>query len=573
MPENRWIVIQAKTIDEALTRGSMLLHADRDRIEYEILEEAHTNRHGRLLRPYKVRLTIAERPSSGAANLVAGDASEEPTFEISAEALEAMDIASFLALVEQIKRRHGSKTLPKEKPSAAIFDGRVYVEVSADRMEAYLMMTPPNGGAQIALNEVKEALAEAHVTYGIRWDVIEEMVRSQQTYRRILIATGLPPKSGEDARLEFPQPIREGLRNGGDLKSYQSMVVEQEQVVARKIPMVPGVTGMTVTGESLSAHDGKDFSLYAKKGRNLRVSQDGSELIATTSGLVVMDGEKVSVESGLEIEGDITPETGHIDFVGDILVKGHIRRGVAIKSRGSVVVQGNVDSAIVEAAHHITVEGGILGRGTGSIRAGRTVTCKYVQQARIEAGEDIIIHDYCIHSDIRAGRRALVGGTIVGGMTYAAQTIRTKIAGSETGSATILVAGSNFQVREALEKLRAKIQHCREERESLEIESAKLLESEHQGKKLPVQKRYQLLESIDRIRRLTDRILSLEVERDGLLQNLDRERAAKISITSRAYPKVKIFIDEAALEIKEETQFATFSKDWDNSEIRMTSYY
>ncbi|MCC6446032.1 MAG: FapA family protein [Armatimonadetes bacterium] len=574
MAENRWMVVQARTIDEAITKGAFLLHVGRDQVEYEILEEARLGRQGRILRPYKVRLTINEQLSPAKPEGQTGKEASEPAYEFDREALESMDVQSFLALVDQVKRGTRPSTAgPKEKASATNFDGRIYTEISSDRMEAYLMITPPNGGSPVILNEIKSALAEARITYGIRWDEIEDMVNNHKVYRRVQIATGLFPKAGEDARLEFPQQIREGIRSSGETAFNHLMVVKQEQVVTRKVPMVPAMPGMTVTGETLYARDGRDFSLYARKGRNLRVASDGSELVATANGLLVIDGEKISVESGLEIEGDIDPETGNIDFVGDILIKGSIRRGVSIKSKGNIVVQGNIDAAIVEAGCHITVEGGILGRGAGSVRADRTVTCKFAQQARIEAGEDIIIHDYCIHSDARASRRLMIGGSIIGGMGYATQALRTKNAGNENGTPTLLVAGTNFQVREALEKLRVSIQRCREEREELETQCANLMESENQGTKLPVEKRCLLLESIQRIQRLGEQAMTLESERNRLLQNLDRERAAKISITSRAFPKVRVLIDEAALEIKQITQFATFSKDWDNGEIRMTSYY
>lgn len=567
----RSIIVKGTSLEDAVAKGIGLLGVARSEITYEVLQQGATGRNKAIGVPFKLRVTVGGTPVPRLPDeeIALPRFSVGSTDDWEADALQRLSPDEFLALLERTEAEvvaaiDGESAQAPDVALAGI-DGEVQVEVAPSRMEAFVTVTAAQrGGQEAGVAEVHAALAAAGICYGIDAVAVSEAVTTRA--HRVVVARGLPPQPGVDARLRY-------ITVGGTFEDTlpDRREVKEGMVIAVKSPPAEGASGTSVLGDLLPPHLGRDLSLHTLKGKNLRVSSDGRELVALTKGVVSLAGGKVQVESALMIERDVALETGNLDFIGDIVIQGSIRRGVSVKAGGDITVRGNVEVAIVQAGGDVTVEGGVLGRGMGIIRAKGSVTCKFVQEAKIRAGGDVMVEDYARSSDVQADRRVTVGNTVIGGQVYGATGVRVRTAGGEQEIPTTLAAGSGLRVREEAERIRAQTASLTERLAQVEAVLEALVAVERDGAPLPAAERLDAIKAVQERARLRGEIHYLDYQKLELIAQLDAARAAIISITLKAYPRTRILIDEAALELPVVTQYANFTKDPATSTIRITA--
>ncbi len=564
----RSIIVKGSSVEDAVSKGLFLLGVTRQEITYQVLQQGVRGRNGLVGTPYKLRITVGGEnplPASEESAAAPEDAFTSGVPEMRAEDLMPLSSPDFLALLDLVEVCVRPVTPAQTAVESVAWDGEVQVEVAPSRMEAFATVTPPHGGGREAgAVDVHAALEAAGVRYGIDEAAVAEAVRRRGA--RIVVAAGLPPRAGADACFRF-------MGDNGALADEPPIgrQVEPNQVVAVKTPAGEGASGMSVLGETLPPHMGRDLSLHALRGRNLRVSPDGRELSATASGVVSLIDGKLHVEEALVIAHDVTSSGGSVSFVGDIIIQGSVGRGVSVRAGGHITVTGNVDVAVVQAGGSITVGGGIRGRGMGTVRAQGSVTCRFVEDARIHAGGDVQIEEYMRGGDVRADRRAVVNGSVTGGQVYGVLGVRVRIAGNEQQIPTTLMAGNALRFREESERARVRIAALTERLQAVEAFIAQQLAGERQGTPLPPEQRVEVVKSVEEKARLRAEISQLAEQKNALLNRLEDQRSAMVSVTQKAHPRTRIVIDEAALELPTATQYANFTRDTATSAIRLTA--
>jgi uncharacterized protein (DUF342 family) len=185
-----------------------------------------------------------------------------------------------------------------------------------------------------------------------------------------------------------------------------------------------------------------------------------------------------------EIEGDIDYSTGHVDFHGDVVVKGSVRALFRVKATGSVTIGENVETgARIEAGGDILISGGVVGETT-VLHAGGNVMAKFLQQAEVQAGGDVEVGAYLFEASVRAGGQVRVAGAgegsgraMVGGLVWAGKGIETASLGSPTNPQIRIVAGIDPTMVAKSDEVRAKIRACEaKEREALDAMGMKQLD-------------------------------------------------------------------------------------------------
>ena len=120
-----------------------------------------------------------------------------------------------------------------------------------------------------------------------------------------------------------------------------------------------------------------------------------------------------------------------------------------VYAAGGIHVIGDVETAFLDAEGDIVIAGGLL--GTARSRCG-SVACKFAQGARLDAPRgDVSVRESAMQTHIRSGRSAFVGDILLGGTCYAENLVEARIAGSESGVPTVLVAGRNQRLSEGVE--------------------------------------------------------------------------------------------------------------------------
>jgi uncharacterized protein len=348
----------------------------------------------------------------------------------------------------------------------------VTVRITPDGMEAHMSITPPHkGGAPVALPQALTALSKAGVTFGIDGSAVEELARTSGTApgvdgatRTVLVARGQLAVRGLDAVVTYHEMLQmpsgyPQQKADGSVDHFQLNLVRNVSVgtaLATRRPPTKGVPGTNVLGAPVPCLDGKELPLRAGKG--CRLSDDGLAIIAEVGGHAVLghDG-RVTVSPIFEIRGDVDASTGHIDFLGTVVVMGSIHQGFVVRAGQNVEVHGGIDGGTVEAGGDVIVRYGIQGGSRGRVVAGGRVQSRFVENADVRCQRDLVVSDGILHSKVRCGGKvSVVGrrGTIIGGQLKAKEEVSSRVLGSSLLTATDIEVGIAPEARDEMEMVR-----------------------------------------------------------------------------------------------------------------------
>ncbi|MCU1487292.1 MAG: hypothetical protein JWN67_4038 [Actinomycetia bacterium] len=301
--------------------------------------------------------------------------------------------------------------------------GFVAVTVDEDGMRASVRVYPPGPLAPpLSPADVHAALAAAGVTYGIDEAAIDALALDKQGVHPV--AAGVEPIDGEDGDVHFvvesTHEIKPAPREDGGVDMYAAATIPKiraGELLADVIPETPGESGWTVRGEELLARKGRAAKL--PKTKNVELTEDGMQLVATIDGLLELSHTHIAVRPDLTIPGDVDFETGSVDFHGDVMVNGSVRPGFHVRAGGRVIVAGDVEQAEVEAESLVWVRGAIVGDRC-VVRSNGDVKVRTVHEGRVEARGSVFVEKEANDATILASqdlvfespRNRLVGGTV-----------------------------------------------------------------------------------------------------------------------------------------------------------------
>jgi uncharacterized protein (DUF342 family) len=454
------------------------------------------------------------------------------------------------------------------------------VDVTDMGMRAYITVAPPGpGGADLSFEEIIGLLKSSGVVHGIKEEAILRFVDYPSYNEKVLAAEGTKPQNGNDAEIiynfnthreEVHLKEKDGRVDFRELNLVEN--VEAGQILATKKPPEEGVSGRTVTGKVLPAKPGKNVQIEI--GKNVKLSDDGMSAISTINGQVLLILGKINVEPVYTVEGDVNFKTGNILFLGTVIVKGNVEDGFTVKAAGNIEIMGSVGKCILDAEGEIIIHQGILGKNEGNVRAGGNLVAKFIENARIEVEENVLVSDGIIHSFVDANKRILCQGkraSIVGGRLRAANEIHGKTLGSVAGTETILEVGIDPKRKEKLSQALSRKEELEKSLEELVRNISTLENLKKVQRDFPEEKQANLAELNDRrseILKELEEIGSVIKEINTYLQTIKVN--GKVSASDRVFPGVKIFIKNETLLVRNEFKNVTFSLE--DKEIRMVKY-
>ena len=461
-------------------------------------------------------------------------------------------------------------------------DSMVSVDISEAEMKAFITVSPPGmGGCDISVETYMSFLRNNRVVFGVNEEYLREFADRPLYKEKIVVAEGQKAVNGQDAYIQYnfetdqaKIKLREGSNGRIDFKDLNIIKnVVENQPLARKMPPEQGVAGRTVTGKVIPAKDGKDIHLPL--GKNVHVGDDGATIIADINGQVVIAGGKINVEPVYTVQGDVNLKTGNIIFLGTVIINGNVEDGFSVKAAGNIEVNGTVEKAELDAEGDIIVHQGITGKNSGTVRAGRSIWARFIENTIVEAGNMVVVSDGIINSQVNAFKRIICQGKrahIVGGKLRASEEINAKILGSPTsGTETICEVGVDPKSKSQLESLIAKKAEMDKQLEELQRNLQTLSNIKKQRKSLPEDKEAFMRELMDKRQMLMSDI-NRNIEDTARVQEFltTIRTRSKISASAKVYPGVKIIIRDVVNDVR--TEYKAVSFILENGLIRVTKY-
>jgi len=454
----------------------------------------------------------------------------------------------------------------------------ITVSISDDKMTAHLTLASGEGIRAYTVTELRDLLSAHGVGYGILDEPLASFAANPTDYvqRPVLIAQGVAPQSGTDGYIRYlfqmdsdatkPNVLDDGRVDFKDVKRINN--VQQGQVIAEKVSSSPGIPGKTVTGEEVPPPKPKEA--YFKPGKNVVLDDERVRMYAVLDGMVTFtDQDRVNVFPVYEVNGDVDYRSGNIDFVGNVVVRGNIITGFTVKAAGDIRITGSVEGAEIIASGSIDIAGGIVGHNKGFVRSGRTIRCSFIQDANVEAGEDLIVNQSIMHSNVKAGKSIVCNGAkglIVGGVVQAGESVTARTIGNPSFTPTSIEVGISPEMRNELNQHYANMNNWSDNLDKSD-KALRLLEQMAQAAPLSEDKK-QLL---DKLRHTKQQILEQQAVTSERIEELERIleniESAKIEVIGIIYGGSKVVIGRYTRYIKDAAQRVGFR--YDDGEVMM----
>lgn len=444
------------------------------------------------------------------------------------------------------------------------------ITMSQDKMEAVVRFYPPSTNASVMDRaEIVRGIAYQGVKFGLLEETVDQFIEERSYCTDYLIAKGVPVEEGTDAEIIYhfnlepnarPKLNEDGSVDFHKLENING--VKEGMLLATLKKEVQGTAGRDVCGAELRPKAVTPKRLIA--GKNTYLVEDGTKLLSSVNGHVVLDNnEKVVVSNTYEIKGDVDTSTGDIDYDGDVKVSGNVLTGFSIFATGDVEVDGVVEAANIVAGGKIIIKRGIQGMNKGTLQAGGNILCRFIESAVVHSGANIEA-DAIMHSEVSAKNEIHVAGKkglIVGGTVRAGSLIESMTIGSPMGSATTLAVGDDPQLQDRIKELE-------EENKKLEVDEKRLhqvldamKEKKKKGMLSPDQ--FELLQKVvTNYTELKARVSSVDEELSKCYEMLAETKGAKIIARNIVYSGVKLMIAGEFTITSTEYHFCKFVKDW-----------
>lgn len=361
------------------------------------------------------------------------------------------DVEYLHILLNQAARMRLQAVFPdgQDQEMADLEEGAL-VFLPEDQMSAWMFLFPPTAqGKTLSFPKLCHILSAHNISCGINWSLLRRIPEDPDRYFRPLpIAMGTAPVSGQDGRVvdrysrhpeQVPLVSELGQTDYVTLKLVQD--IQQGDVICEILPQTKGTPGSTVTGQAVSAPEGKPA--VVPQGRNTCLSEDGRYLLAERTGHLRFSGRNFQVNPVLELYDQDLCGKPSIKFLGDIHIHGDLCCGTSVYAIGSVQVDGVVEDCFIEAGEHIIVSSGVQGQRHAVLRAQKSVFAKYLEHCTVYARQDVNA-DCIINCQIFSNDTVLVHtgrGSVIGGTVHAARQVSALAVGSMAECPTHIILG------------------------------------------------------------------------------------------------------------------------------------
>ena len=457
-------------------------------------------------------------------------------------------------------------------------DKQYKIEVSENRMTAYMTFYPTAGDQQYQLNpnELERDLRSRTVIHGIDMELLSELAVEREFNKPYIVAKGdqtVDPILGSiDYKFKTTKDFAPEVDEQGNVNFHKLSVistVSEGDLLAVLKQTVPGIAGKNLSGTEIKPKSGKPVRI--KYGKNTKPNDDKTELYASKSGLAKIFDGKIIVINVYEVPNNVGNSTGDVEFDGSVIVNGNVITGFTVKAKGDIEVMGVVEGATVIAGGNIVLHSGIQGMGKSHVEAGGDLQTKFIEQANVSCGGDIT-SEAILHSTVSCkGKISVEGkkGMISGGLVRAGISVSSRTLGSHMGTATEIEVGIDPLMLEEYNELNKSLPKMKEEAEKLEKVIVLLNKRKEMAGDLDPEKTEMYKSAVRNKVFLTNKIATSQKKVNELRDEVENRNAGTVRVAGVLYTGVRIGIGNIYYHVKEEIKFVSLHKD--GADIKLTS--
>lgn len=439
-----------------------------------------------------------------------------------------------------------------EPASDAFFD--LFVE--EDAMTVVAEFRPPAGeGKPLNLDRIQEGLDAKGVLVGVRWDELHQAIDDCNLERKVrskvIIAQGVDPTPEVPEHLRLKEPTDKPQANNPiqsdvDFKEITPFVmVNQGDVLAERVPRVPGVPGTDVLGRPVPFPT--ESPRVWTPGENVTETPLGFE--AAISGRLVLEASAFSVSPILELKEGVDYRTGHIRFQGEVVVLGPVAVGFSLEAGRSLTSRDVLDATTVKTGGDLRAPGGVIGHGVGRLDVGGAVSTKFLEHCYLLAEGNVTIATGAFNSVIKTRGKVLFGerGILAGGQVHSLDGADVFQIGTATGPRTELVVGLDFRGMERILWLRNRSQELHGQLKKIDAAVP------YAGTRVP--------ELLAASKKLRIEILELTESARKQLMNLGENDQASVVVRGTVFPGTQIEICHIPFLVNQKLSAVKFALD------------
>lgn len=434
-------------------------------------------------------------------------------------------------------------------PEDAVHHARI--RISPDKLVAELHVDAEAPAGAIDEMLILSMLAEIDikVTPPVRAAVAKAaavLTSPRQSATTLTIAEGIAPVHGTMGQLIFkpeydPANLQAAMNaapesSAGSVDHYNKQcfkMVPPGTHFATLQPAGEAMDGQDVHGQTIAAVPGK--SVDVKPDDSLLISADG-KIVSTRNGVVDWKPPSLRVVQTLNLPGNVDFATGHVDFPGSVVVGRSVRDKFRVACTGDLVVQGLVEGAILKTGRDAHLRAGMAAKESGTLEVARDCQAKYLNNAMVTVGRDLVIEKELVNSQVTVGRsfKAPTAG-ITGGCLICAGAVEVSDLGSEIGVLTevrLAALPSLQQLIAQAEQLLPRLQ------KQLDKIDGQLQQFKQFKGKLPAADAERLCELEFERRAVIDKHSPLTQKLDRLRETLAKRTKVDLLVHGMVYPKV-----------------------------------
>lgn len=422
----------------------------------------------------------------------------------------------------------------------------VKIGVSADGMKATAVKVAND--VAFTVDDLRSALEQVGVTTGLQERRFEDV--GVAVGKEVIVAEGIPAVPGKKGWVELLVPVSVNKNDDDSQAGVRQYLhvrnARKGDSVARVHPPEKGTEGRTVTGKPLPAHPGAPAEVHMGSGV-AHSPNDPALLVAKHDGNAILkpDGT-VDVEESILIAKDLDYSIGDVDFVGSLVVRGDIHSDLVVKVGKNLEVSGDIGDSRVEAGGDVTVRKGFLGRGSGSITAGGSVSVQHILNQTVKAAVNIAIQRESVNGKVYAGKSILAPmAAVMGGELEAEEILEVKTIGRAEGSQAKVRVGHRGKIVDRLNAIEKELHQGEKNLTELKDAVFKLVRMKIDAGVLAPEKEALLKRLQDTQKQLPQAMEALKEEKASLNAALAKIVDAKLIVHENIFEYVFIEINGA----------------------------